>query len=263
MCWRYIKDIFDIKNLFGRQQNGGLGNVVFTVIQADPSVQLSCTGDITIRSTSGGSPVTATYSNLSAVSVSIQADAGTIVTIDGDVTGMMISGYGGVNDIASIDLRDCDTLTNLILDYVSISDLDLSHNTALTGLALQYCNNLPSVDLSHNTALTDLVLLDCPLMVDPIDMTDNPLLTNLSINTLPVKYLDISHNSNISNLILLNIPDIETIKTRAMDNSIATTVAQAITDANSLGDVYLNSADTYYSTIETAAIGKGWTIRNL
>jgi len=85
-------------------------------------------------------------------------------------------------------------------------------------------------------------------------------LTNLAT----VTDLDLTSASHLATLTLTGATGLTTIKTHATVQAIADSVAAAITAATATdGTVYLNSTETYYSTVNTAATTKGWTVASL
>ena len=76
--------------------------------------------------------------------------------------------------------------------------------------------------------------------------------------------LNVSANTALTSLTCTGCSKAEIIFAIATNNTVATAIANLITaNAALMGTVYANSADTYYSTIETAAQGAGWTIAPL
>jgi len=85
-------------------------------------------------------------------------------------------------------------------------------------------------------------------------------LTNLAT----VTDLDLTAASHLATITLTGATGLTTIKTHTTVQAIADAVAAAITAATAAdGTVYLNSAETYYSTVNTAATTKGWTVAAL
>ena len=112
-------------------------------------------------------------------------------------------------------------------------------NTALTILNCYSCYALQELNLSTNTALTSLNCSDCYALQE-LNLSTNTALTSLDCNS---------------------ITQITAISYPATNSDVATAIANAITNADSSdGIVYTDSDADYYSTIETAANDKGWTI---
>lgn len=259
--WPVIGNIFDIKNILGGRRNSN-NYITFTTAAADPTIYIECnSGDtLTIRSISGGVPLIQTYACPFTGNVAIQADAGTNVKIVGDVYGVWFS-LGC--DISSVDISHCQTLVVLYAQFQNdITTIDVTHNPGLRCLDIEYCSQIADIDTSASTDLEMLVLNLLPLMQN-INVQQNAALRLLGINTLDITSLDISNNTLLDSLVLLNVPDINLIRARSDWSDVANKIAQAITDANGTGTIYTNADGAYYSTIETAANNKGWTIEQL
>ena len=187
--------------------------------------QVSCDGEIAVKTIKGGEAKEVTYTDLSGVTVALENDANTKVEIVGNVTD--IGFYDEDNDdeepvnISLLSTKKCKTLTGLQCSYCTgLSSLDLAANTALTTLNCISCTGLSSLDLAANTALTTLSCAGC---------------TGLSSISYP-----------------------------ATNSTVSTQIASAITNATAAdGTVYTDSEGAYYSMIADAATAKGWTIEQL
>lgn len=91
--------------------------------------------------------------------------------------------------MTELDLSSNVSLTRLDARNMSLGSIDLSHNVALTYLALSG-NPLTSIDLSSNVSLSSLYLLDCGL--GAIDLSSNAALTYVSVNNNALTTLDVS-----------------------------------------------------------------------
>ena len=133
-------------------------------------------------------------------------------------------------DLSSTEVYfGCDANTDVVITG-KVTEIDLSSK-----------DNLTSAKIS-NTALTQLNCSSCYALTS-LDLSTNTALTKL----------------NCSNCI-----KVEVIYALAENSDVADAIAGLITNAESeTGTVYVNSADTHYSTIETAANDKGWTIEPL
>ena len=94
------------------------------------------------------------------------------------------------NRLTSLDLSSCTALTKLNCNSNDLTSLDLSHNTALTELNCG-ANHLTSLDLSHNTALTKL---NCNCLATTVDLSRNTALTELDCSYTEFSSLDLSHS---------------------------------------------------------------------
>ena len=71
-------------------------------------------------------------------------------------------------------------------------------------------------------------------------------------------------NTALTSLNCSNCPALVSISYPATNEDVATAIADAITNATAAdGTVYTDSQGAYYSTIETAATAKGWTIEQI
>lgn len=236
---RFITHILDIKNILGMRRNTG-EYMTFTCAVADPVIfPLSC-GHIEIRTTKNGIARTEMYNNLVNAAVALQADANTTITIIGNVSMFIVDGTA--YDITSIDVTHAYSLNVLGLAHSNISVLDVSQNSLLRDLGVNQCVYLTSLDLTGNAELQNLDCGYCSALTD----------------------LDISGCPELTALAIYDCTQLVTIRTRAIDSNVANEIANIITQNTGLGGtVYLDSADPYYSVIETAAIGAGWTVAAL
>ena len=240
--------------------------------EADPTIQqIVCDGAITIKSTKDSAPVSATYPAGTHDAIVVQADENTEVVIAGNVTELYITkhnddpdvdDYEGYMSLASIDVSGCKKLQTLCIAInENVEALDLSTNTALQYL---YCGStgLTALDLSTNTALQYLYCGSTGLTA--LDLSTNTALQHLYCGSTGLTALDLSTNTALQTLYCNNCTSLVEIKYAATNEDVSTAVAGAITDADAAdGTVYTDSAADYYSTIETAATAKGWTIEQI
>ena len=137
-----------------------------------------------------------------------------------------------------------DTYASLEGDTLSIS-ADKNTEIVITGTITE-CEIGENTTYSRisvtNTALTSLDCSSCYALQE-LNLSTNTALTSL----------------NCSYCYALQI-----IYYPATNEDVSTAIAGAITYANAAdGTVYTDSAADYYSTIETAATAKGWTIEQL
>ena len=230
-----------------------LPEVSFVGSSDDPYIQsLSCNGRITIESVKDGKPVVKSYYALRSQKVDIQADADTIILIKGYVTELQFTKYNsdpdiddweGYTELSSVSVGDNSILRTLSIALnESIEELDLAANTQLQTLNCGNIPNLTSLDLAANTQLQ---YLDCGNI---------PNLTSL----------DLAANTQLQALNCNSCTGLTSISYPATNEDVSTAIAGAITNADAAdGTVYTDSAGAYYSTIETAATAKGWTIEQI
>ena len=134
-----------------------------------------------------------------------------------------------------------------------ITSLDISTNTALTGLECND-NQLTSLDISTNMALT---YLSCDVnQLTSLDISTNTALTDLECNGNQLTSLDIYTNTALTNLACA-----DNQLTVASVNSILTDL-----DTHGLSDGYLDLGGTNAAptgagvTAATSLTGKGWSV---
>ena len=214
-------------------------HILFTPTIDDPVIyQLSCSGDITIKSTKNGAPVIATYSNLEDTEVSIQADANTKVVIKGDVTKLIAGQYQGwgykdgimsevwvfandaISEIGGISGKNSPSSQSVvkrietdrsvalqtfgIYNCTALTSLDLSNNTALTTFECAGCSGLTALDLSANTALETLTCSNCTGLT-VLDLSANTALHVLDCSSCTgLTALDLNANTALETLTCSN-----------------------------------------------------------
>ena len=177
--------------------------------------------------------------------------------------------------LSTVTLTDCHRLSRLVLNGAAnlltinvknawgLEELLLEDTVALTTVNCSECYSLKHLDVNHADQLTSL------------DATNSYILSNLevsgcsSLQTLKIRSVEELSTLDIRDTVLTTVDfagciRIDNIYCHATNSSVATAIAGLIT-ANAVlaGTVYVNSADTYYSTIETAANNAGWTIAPL
>ncbi len=219
----------------GRAGKSSVGTIILHTLVDNPGID-TISGNVTVTSIKNGTKITETYA-LDAETLSIEADAQTVIRITGEITGEL--NFGSSKDFDKISVKNT-ALTSLnCYDCYALQALDLRTNTALTSLDCSSCYALQALDLRTNTALTSLDCYDC-YALQALDLRTNTALTSLSCDSCT---------------------KIKAVYYPATDSGVATKVASLITGAEADdGTVYTDSAAAYYSTIATAATTKGWTI---
>ena len=220
---------------------------------------LKCTGAITIHSTYNGIATTETYSDLNNAAIAIKADPNTEVYIEGIISRM-------INDSSEKRIRCHNTaLTELDCNSCTwLTDLNLSANTALTELDCNSCTGLTDLNLSANTALTELDCYSCTGLTD-LNLSTNTALTTLYCNSCTgLTDLNLSANTALTILDCYSCYYLTTIYAIAKNKNVSDIIVHAIQSAfASNGTLYINSSDTYASTVISAATDKGWVVENL
>ena len=120
----------------------------FTATSADPTIPaVSCDGSIVVTSTKNGVVKKETYTDLSMVALSVEADALSEIKITGNLSvfGVQYGGssYGG---LASVHPEECASL--LILDINSnntITEINISQNTLLESFDGHNCGAIKTI----------------------------------------------------------------------------------------------------------------------
>ena len=111
--------------------------------------------------------------------------------------------------------------------------------------------NLTNKVWSFPSDVSSIVVINAMILLSCADNTD-------------LQTLDISKSLVLLTLLCSGCTGLKTIYVRSDSSSTATAVADAITAADAAdGTVYTNADGDYYTTIETAATTKGWTIKPL
>ena len=174
-----------------KAQKGSDNYLTFRGSQADPAIyQLTCTGEIRVESTKNGQPMVQTYSDLSHVEVSIQADPDTDVVIKGNITEIdFVKPYGtpykaytsidashcleltalrviGANNLNSILLSGLTKLTSFSCTNTALTLVDLEGLTELTSAQCSNCSSLETVICGNLNKLNRLDLIGTPALSD-------------------------------------------------------------------------------------------------
>jgi Leucine-rich repeat (LRR) protein len=91
-----------------------------------------------------------------------------------------------------------DNITNLFCGNILLTGLDVSKNTALTGLDCAECGGLTNLNVSKNTALTELNCTGNQLT--GLDVSKNTALTELYCGENQLTGLDVSKNTALATL---------------------------------------------------------------
>lgn len=100
--------------------------------------------------------------------------------------------------IKSLDLSDLPNLQSLDLSACNIRKLELKNLPNLTELMLSDGYVVNKLDLSGCPALTDFTM--CHSMIRPIDISHNPALVNVNFRNSDLSYIDLSNNPAIKML---------------------------------------------------------------
>ena len=191
-----------------------------------------------------------------------------LVTLNAD--NLFLTGFGNLNQVttlqtirmnntraASIDVSGLTNLLTLIAGDNRFTSIDLSNNTALTGLSMPSSTFLNTIDLSSNTLLSSVDFTDSAI---PNGISGVNLLTNLSLfNLRSYQGTDITFNSNflticnvrncdnlttitgynVASLTIFNIQDSTSTTTSTIDLSNATGLTQLVLRATNTSSLTL------------------------
>ena len=108
------------------------------------------------------------------------------------VTNLVVE-YLSISDLTGIE--DFTALTDLRCGDNQLTSLDVSNNTALTFLNCKF-NQLTSLDVSNNTALTSLSCIFN--QITSLDVSNNTALTQLGCSSNSLTSLDVSQNTALT-----------------------------------------------------------------
>lgn len=104
--------------------------------------------------------------------------------------------------LQSIDFTQCKNLKCVFFEYNDdLKDVSFSQNTKLEYLTIVTCDAIDPLDLSNNKLLKHLILNDGGWYGVQLDLSNNPELETLCINTSLLKELDVSKNTKLASLV--------------------------------------------------------------
>lgn len=282
---RFIKNILDPLNVLGMVRNIPERTITLTTVYADPAIAIQCAEAFAIHTIKNGAHETQSFTDMPSLSIiALQADAGSEIVIDGNISTFVIGNING-EDYSDLDVSNCESLIYLEIDDIpTLASVDTSHNDGLLFLELDSVPNIASIDVSHNIMLYGLSIKNCPLIAS-VDTTANtllrrlglydlPLVTSIDVSqndlehllleNLPLTSLDVIHTSHLYYTDFTNLPDLTFLAVRGTEQGATNDFAQLITDATSTtGTLRTVATDQYYSTLATAATNKGWNIETV
>ena len=164
--------------------------------------------------------------------------------------------------LTELDLSKNVALTQLTCSSCAVlTKLDLSKNVALTQLTCNFCTGLTELDLSKNVALTQLACSSCTNLTKLILDNCDALSSLTATSDAAITILSLKNCDSLQYMTTNGMTGVTEIYYAANNSMGATGVASIITNATSAtGTLYTDSEAAYYSTLETAATAKGWTI---
>ena len=125
----------------GRAGKSSVGTIILHTLVDNPGID-TISGNVTVTSIKNGTKITETYA-LDAETLSIEADAQTVIRITGEITGEL--NFGSSKDFDKISVKNT-ALTSLnCYDCYALQALDLRTNTALTSLSCDSCTKIKAV----------------------------------------------------------------------------------------------------------------------
>jgi len=100
-----------------------------------------------------------------------------------------------LNQITNLDVSNNTALTGLSCDGIQLTTLDVSNNTTLIYLNCAW-NQLTNLDVSNNTALTDFICANNQLIT--LDVSNNTALMQLNCAWNQLTNLDVSNNTALA-----------------------------------------------------------------
>lgn len=89
-------------------------------------------------------------------------------------------------------------LRGIYCSFNNLTELDIKDNQLITGIWVSN-NNFTKLDFSKNPGLEWLYCFDCPKLTS-LNVTGNPLMSYLEVNTCPLGSIDVSHNPLLEQL---------------------------------------------------------------
>lgn len=258
---------FDINNpsfLQGASHVGGGidGDIVISYVNENPSIKLSCTGEVKITCHYKRSKTVTTVTDVTNETIDLSTPAGSIVTLDGNVTEFSSTSkpYPSDSAVASYIKTDGATsLQKIDVSFAELSELDLTKNTNITSIVAS-SNKINSLSLSENNSVQSIDIKDCLFL--SFDGSIAPQLNSIDLSGCPIVSLDLLNNDLLTSLDAVRIESISTIYCAASTQGIATMLAGMIESSASVdGTVTLRQGDEYNQTVIDAAMEKGWDVQ--
>lgn len=106
--------------------------------------------------------------------------------------------------LKQVDATGCPKLRQLSIDSTPVKSLDVSRNTGLLVLNISE-THIPSIDLSNNPLLTEFyasrtAVLENAYKMSSIDLSKNPELQRVNVNSNLLTSIDVTHNPKLTYL---------------------------------------------------------------
>ena len=123
----------------------------------------------------------------------------------------------GLTAMQSVDVSTNTELRRLYLEYgYGINSINVTKNRKLYGLVGSFCTNLKSIDLSKNDSLSYLLLDDSD--IDTIDFSNNRKLFSVAMMRTPLRNLDFRNNPGLKVLYLDGCTQLQHVDLRAQSS---------------------------------------------
>lgn len=258
---------FNIKNPAFLQMashiGGGIdGDIVISYVNQDPSIKLSCTGEVKITCHYQGTKTVTTVTNVTDETIDLSTPAGSIITLDGNVTEFSSTSKPYPSSSSAVSYIKTDGATSLQkidVSFAGLSELDLTKNTNLTSIVAP-SNKINSLSLSENNFVQSIDVTDC--LFSSFDGSIAPQLNSIKLAGCPLVSLDLQNNELLTSLNAVRISSVNTIYCAASNEEIATTLVGLINNSTSVdGTVTLRQGDEHNQTVIDAAMEKGWDVQ--
>lgn len=229
----------------------------------DPVIDVISGSNIVVSSFKNGEKHTDTYATLSGQNLSITADENTEIIITGDITDIKLSDGDDVQFVyAEISRTNCTTIDFNSCFALKKAIINSNYSASIVYFSKDYL--LSNVELSDNPNLTSIDFQDC-YTIKEIDISESPLVDSLQLYyCMSLEKLIVGRNAVLSSMDVDNVDRVNYLLYGAENEDGSTYLAQIIENSvYTNGTVYTDSQGAYYSTIETAATAKGWTIEQL
>ena len=128
-------------------------------------------------------------------------DSSKVIELDlSEVTQLTTLNINMATIMSALNISNCVNLGNLTLHAEALSNLNLTHNTKLAKLVIDYAPALTALDLSNNTNLYNLTI-NSASSLKRLDLSNNLKISTLKLKNVPsISYLNVGENTNLIDL---------------------------------------------------------------
>ena len=125
-------------------------------------------------------------------------DSSKVLELDlSEVTQLTTLNINKATIMSALNISNCVNLGNLTLHAEALSNLNLTHNTKLVKLVIDYAPALTALDLSNNTNLYNLTI-NSASSLKRLDLSNNLKISTLKLqNVASLSYLNVGENTNL------------------------------------------------------------------